>query len=292
MRKIFFLIILVLELPVFCQHGKSTQKGIELFENGKYELAKEFFEQIIEENDKDPQANYYLGMTYYKLGDLDEAIDYCEEAAELDDNNPKYHFQLGQLYAEDIRDASIFRQPGIAGDMKDAFKRAVELDPDNLDAQASLVSFYINAPGIMGGDYDLAKEHIDYILTKDEMRGNLELALLYSAQGDEKKVEAQYILVEEKFGIDSDNYTLYNTWGYYLLGKGRVDEAIDKFKKQVKLAPEKSNPHDSLGEGYRAKGMLEESLTEYKLALELNSSNSNIIDIIEELEEEIASTIK
>lgn len=80
--------------------------------------------------------------------------------------------------------------------------------------------------------------------------------------------------------------------GLLFIGQGRVDEAIDKFKKQVKLAPEKSNPHDSLGEGYRAKGMLEESLTEYKLALELNSSNSNIIDIIEELEEEIASTIK
>ena len=72
----------------------------------------------------------------------------------------------------------------------------------------------------------------------------------------------------------------------FLLNRGRVDEAIEKFKKQVSLAPEEANPYDSLGEAYRIKGMLAESLKEYKKAYSISPSD-RVGEIIEELEEEL-----
>ena len=65
-----------------------------------------------------------------------------------------------------------------------------------------------------------------------------------------------------------------------------MDEAIEKFKKQVSLAPEVANPYDSLGEAYRLKGMLTESLEEYKKAYSISPSD-RVKNIIEELKEEI-----
>ena len=65
-----------------------------------------------------------------------------------------------------------------------------------------------------------------------------------------------------------------------------MDEAIDKFKKQILLAPEEANPYDSLGEAYRIKGMLVESLNEYQKAYSISPSDREK-EIIEELEVEI-----
>jgi tetratricopeptide (TPR) repeat protein len=92
----------------------------------------------------------------------------------------------------------------------------------------------------------------------------------------------------ENFGNDPENYYLYNSYGYFLLSQGRVDEAIEKFKKQVSLAPEEANPYDSLGEAYRVKGMLAESLKEYRKAYSISPSERTL-EIIEELKEEISN---
>jgi tetratricopeptide (TPR) repeat protein len=45
-----------------------------------------------------------------------------------------------------------------------------------------------------------------------------------------------------------------NTYGYQLLGEGKVDSAIAVFKKNVKDYPKSWNVYDSLGEAYAMKG--------------------------------------
>jgi len=54
------------------------------------------------------------------------------------------------------------------------------------------------------------------------------------------------------------------------------------------LAPEEANPYDSLGEAYRIKGMLAESLKEYNKAYSISPSG-RVKEIIEELNEEIGN---
>jgi len=61
---------------------------------------------------------------------------------------------------------------------------------------------------------------------------------------------------------------------------------MEKMKKQISLAPEKANPYDSLGEAYRIKGMLVESLKEYEKAYNISPSD-RVEEIIDELNEEI-----
>ncbi len=67
-----------------------------------------------------------------------------------------------------------------------------------------------------------------------------------------------------------------------------MDEAIDKFKQIVSLAPEEANPYDSLSEAYSIKGMPAESLNEYKKAYSISPSD-RVKKIIEELNEEIGN---
>ena len=111
---------------------------------------------------------------------------------------------------------------------------------------------------------------------------------MYNQQEKYNKAETELKLVEENFGDDPEFYYFYNSYGYFLLNRGRVDEAIEKFKKQVSLAPEEANPYDSLGEAYRIKGMVKESLIEYQKAFSISPSE-RVEEIIEDLKEEIGN---
>lgn len=290
MKKIPLMFILILTTQIYTQSdiSKELENGINLYNQEKYDAAKEIFETILDENDDIAEAHYYLAKCLFNLGDLDDAIEHGEKAVELDDKNAEYHFDLGMMYAEDARDASFFRAPFISGDIKEQFERTIELDPNHLNGRISLAQFYLRAPGIAGGDIDKALEQSQIVVTMDELQGRFLLSLVYIEKENFNKAEAEFIILEEKFGEDPEFYYIYNSYGYFLLNQGRVDEAIDKFKKQVSLAPEKVNPYDSLGEAYRVKGMLAESLKEYQKAYSISPSE-RVKEIIEELKEEIGN---
>jgi len=290
MKNIILMFILILTTQIYTQSNNSKQleNGINLYDQEKYEEAKEIFETILDDNDDIAEAHRYLAKCLFNIGELDDAIEHGEKAVELDDKNSEYHFELGMMYAEDARDASIFRAPFIAGDIKEQFERTVELDPEHLQGRIGLAQFYLQAPGISGGDIDKAFEQAQIVVTMDEMRGRFLLSQIYVEKEDFNKAEAELKILEEKFGEDPEFYYFYNSYGYFLLTQDRVDEAIEKFKKQVSLAPEEANPYDSLGEAYRIKGMLDESLKEYKKAYSISPSD-RVKEIIEELKDEVGN---
>jgi CubicO group peptidase (beta-lactamase class C family) len=75
-----------------------------------------------------------------------------------------------------------------------------------------------------------------------------------------------------------------NRLGYDLLGAKRLDEAIAVFKKNVESFPDSGNAHDSLGEGYLARGDRAEAIACYRKALALDPKNENARKIIADLE--------
>jgi tetratricopeptide (TPR) repeat protein len=60
-----------------------------------------------------------------------------------------------------------------------------------------------------------------------------------------------------------------NTYGYQLLGEGKVDSAIGVFRKNVKDYPRSWNTYDSLGEAYAKKGDKRRAAEQYTKAREL-----------------------
>lgn len=86
----------------------------------------------------------------------------------------------------------------------------------------------------------------------------------------------------DSYAFDSEN--ALNELGYYLLKKGRIDDAILIFKQNTVLFPESGNVFDSLAEAYYTKGDKQNALINYKRALVLDPANVNAKKIIAELE--------
>lgn len=115
------------------------------------------------------------------------------------------------------------------------------------------------------------------------------MANVYIEKEQLDSADVQMNLLEQKYGSDKSQASIYNTYGYLLLGQNRIDEAIEKFKKQIELIPDRANPYDSLGDAYRAAGRLEDAIVQYEKALKIDpnfeASKNNLEEVREELKD-------
>ena len=71
-----------------------------------------------------------------------------------------------------------------------------------------------------------------------------------------------------------------NRLGYYYLGEGSVQTAIEVFKLNVEAYPESSNTYDSLGEAYMVAGYNNLAIASYQKSLELDPDNDNAREML------------
>ena len=128
------------------------------------------------------QELFNSGRQAYRQGNFDKAASLLEEAVQQQPNNADYHFWLGSTYGAQAQRASLFKQPGLAKKTKAEFERAVQVDPNHLDARFGLLDYYSIAPGIMGGDMDKAVEQANEIKKRDSLAGHRALSRIYMRQ--------------------------------------------------------------------------------------------------------------
>src|ERR1051326_6060943 len=129
-------------------------------------------------NPRDASAAYYLSCVKTAMGETDSAMELAQRAVTLEPGNSQYHLQLGVLFGRKAQKASMFKAMGLAGRYKDEMKKAVELDPKNIEAIWELMEFYWHAPGIAGGDQKKARTLAGDIMRLNAAKGNLALAEL------------------------------------------------------------------------------------------------------------------
>lgn len=253
----------------------------------KWEDAKVILEKHLEENNEDGRAYYLLGRCLLAQKEYDEASDNFEEAVNFSPDSAKFNFWLGQAYSIQAQNSGILTQAWLAPKIKDAFERTIELDSTQVQARISLANYYIMAPGFMGGDIEKAKEQAKEITKLGNINGKFLLASIYQKEDKIDSAYQVYEKLENKIGNDSTYYYFYNSYGYFLMGQEKYDQAIEKFKKQVELAPaNNANPYDSLGDAFLAAGRKEEAKEQFKIAIRINPDFEISRKKLEELSEE------
>ncbi|GAH56301.1 unnamed protein product, partial [marine sediment metagenome] len=67
----------------------------------------------------------------------------------------------------------------------------------------------------------------------------------------------------------------FNSLGYNLITRGKIDAAVEVFKMNVELNPKSANAYDSLGEVYMKTGDKKNAIKNYRKSLELNPNNNH-----------------
>ncbi|SNY49784.1 hypothetical protein SAMN06297280_1542 [Arsukibacterium tuosuense] len=102
--------------------------------------------------------------------DLDKAERLIMSALKREPQNAEYHFYCGRIMGRQAGDA-FFSALSYAKKSLACLNKAVELVPDNVSYRKGLVNFYLGAPGIAGGDEQLALEQINIIKMLDANEG-------------------------------------------------------------------------------------------------------------------------
>ncbi len=182
------LLLLLVATPCFSQQAKVDQAKA-LFESNKYTEAKKILSAIDDGQQEYAQAQYYLGRIAFAENNLDDAADYFEEAVDANDKNAAYYTWLGDTYGSIAKDANPLKQGMLAPKMKSAWEKAIALDAKNLSARSSLIEYYTQAPGFMGGSFEKAHEVAKQIKKLNLAEGHLAEGRVYSRE--EKFVEAE-----------------------------------------------------------------------------------------------------
>lgn len=77
-----------------------------------------------------------------------------------------------------------------------------------------------------------------------------------------------------------------NNWGYRLLSRGQVADALTLMKLIVKLYPDSGNAYDSLAEVYARSGDRPRAIENYRRSLTLDPANANAVQQLKMLEGE------
>lgn len=112
------------------------------------------------------------------------------------------------------------------------------------------------------------------------------LGWAYSLQG---RIDDAIAQCEIAIKLDPEFGNPYNDIGVYLMQQQRLDDAVPWLEKakQAKRYEPRHFPYLNLGRVYFAKGMLQKALEEFRGALRLNPGNSEIAQLIEQIESKL-----
>ncbi len=121
---------------------------------------------------------------------VEEAIKLAEQCVAAHPTLGMCQLVNGKAYGTKAMSGGMMAAMGSAGKIRDAFKKAVELDPRSMDARFSLLQFYTMAPKMMGGGADKAEGLMTQTSAMNPEAGKLMVAMVELAAGRLAKAEA------------------------------------------------------------------------------------------------------
>jgi tetratricopeptide (TPR) repeat protein len=208
----------------------------------------------------DAESSNLLCRAYFILEQWDRAESSCRKAVSLAPENSRFHLWLGRVYGEKADRANFMSAAGLAGKVRGEFERAVQLNPNDVEARLDLVEFYISAPGIVGGGDDKAREQAKLIAGANPAREHWIYARIAEKKKDNAAAEREY---HQYIDLSKGDAEAWLNLALFLRRQKRIDEMEQAI---VKLSQAAAPKPDVLEE---AAGMLYRANRNYPFAVEL-----------------------
>jgi Tfp pilus assembly protein PilF len=201
------------------------------FQSGNFRQASVMLENALQRSPDSASAELLLARCYYELKDWDQAALHAESAEKMESQNAEVHLWLGQIYG---RKAEEEHSLTLAVKTRKEFEKAVSLDPSNVDARCDLMTFYLDAPWVLGGGKGKALKQAEAIATLDPVEGALARAHYYEKLGQASQAGAEFRKALELKPKDPGPY--FEAANFYESG-GDVEDMRASVEAAAKLNP-------------------------------------------------------
>ncbi len=142
----------------------QIQSALDTFQSASseadYKEALAQFQSLYKSNPEDANLAYYYGRSLYRAQRFEEADKVLTKNIERHPNHVESHYVIGSVKLSRVSEVSIFKKIGMAKAAIAAWEKTVELDPTHVEALYGVVEFYLNAPGMAGGDKALGEQKL------------------------------------------------------------------------------------------------------------------------------------
>ena len=153
--------------PAFAKTLPEVQTMVESKASGALAAA----EALTKATPNDANAWVMLTRARLQAKQAEKAIAAAEKATAIGAKNAQAFYWLGNAYGNRIGEVGMLSKMTLAPKLRDAFEQAVKLDPALIDARSSLIEFYLQAPGAIGGGIDKARAQATAIAKYDRAQG-------------------------------------------------------------------------------------------------------------------------
>lgn len=161
--------------------------------------------------------------------------------------------------------ASIFSAAGHAKDGLALLKQAVSLAPDDGELQLNLIGFYLQAPGIAGGDEDEAKRMTQALAGKDPIAGPIAQAMVLNS---DEKTEDALKAIDQALQQHPQHSRLIAQKAQLLVSKKQMKEAVALYQQAAQHSEKPSQKYGYLYQIGRLAAVEQQDKTAGKTALE------------------------
>ncbi len=159
------------------------------FRAGAFEQARATLEEALRISPRNAAAQMLLARCYYELRDYKAAVAHAQAAVKAEPDNAQDHLWLGRMLG---READQEHSATLALKTRKEFKKAVSLDPRNVEARRALMEYDLQAPWILGGSKAKAREQAESISRLNRVEGLLAQARLAEADENTRQADSDY----------------------------------------------------------------------------------------------------
>lgn len=233
-------------------------RGGELYNEGKYQLAVEFFKIALKQANAESYANYNLALAYQQLNDDKKAIEYYETFLKdyPTDQNSLYNIALIHYKKEEYEEAAKY------------FAESFKYKQDEANVKA-LAETYLQL-----GDIERASELADYIFNSD---CNKKYAMLIAQVFESKDHLAQDFSLTQKaldiylklLELQPGNFDAALSASIAYSKMGDWDNAIKYCNYALELKPKSYEANSQMGLVLYCSDNMPESIAFYEKAMQI-----------------------
>jgi Flp pilus assembly protein TadD len=205
----------------------------------------------------DATIHELLGKAHFMKGDYKKAMASFESAvAAQPDSSSLYHW-LGKACGRRAETSNPLMAPGLASKARQNFEKAVALDGKNLEAINDLFSYYIEAPGFLGGGLDKAAALAKRIQAIDPVEYHYAMAQLAEKRKEFNTAETHF---RQAVDLAPRQVGRIIDLARFLSQRGRHQESETVFAQAEKVAPNEPRLYFERASNYiRARKNLDEA---------------------------------
>jgi tetratricopeptide (TPR) repeat protein len=223
------------------------------FRQGKYSVAQLYAEELLQQNQANPDAHLLLGHILLKLGQTKQAGDEFAEANKLAPNNPSVHDALGLFYAEEKNSPQSDAE----------FKLALQEDPSNV----GVLSDYVNLLMSQKQQAKAIAAVTSFVAQNpNESAAHFLMGQMYMVQNNQSAALSE---TQKALQLDSKSLDAYLQMGQIYKNQGNDGAAIQAYEHGLALGP--SAPIvTEIGNIYQSEGDLSKATDQFQKALDMD----------------------